>query len=329
MRSKKLWKSIGISLIVLMIVFILGISIAHAVVFKRCEYKGYNSDYYLLYDDIDQERYPREKLDILSGNNILAGYLYEVEASKGLIVISPGHRDASDIKLYEIMYFVDNGWSVLCYDYTGCYASDGTSMKGYTQCIYDLDAVLSYIEDEERFKDMPVMLFGHSLGAYATAGVLQFNHNVKAAVVASGFNTPSEQWTYSIERYTGVGHYILKPFTELFINLKYGKDKDLSAVDGINAVDIPILIISGTNDEFYGGESPIYKQRENIFNKNAEFLYMTEENHNGHYDYFLTDKALDYQKQIHNSSEIDKFLYMEHDVKFMDSLEQFYMDCLP
>lgn len=106
------------------------------------------------------------------------------------MVISPGHRDPNDVKLYEITYFVEKGWMVLCYDYTGCYNSQGSNMVGYTQSVHDLDAVLNYMEKETRFQSLPVVLFGHSLEAYASAAVLQYGHDIKAAVVASGFDTP-------------------------------------------------------------------------------------------------------------------------------------------
>ena len=51
--------------------------------------------------------------------------------------ISPGNRDVLDIKLPEITYFVDKGWMVLCFDYTGCYASDASlSESGFRSYIF-------------------------------------------------------------------------------------------------------------------------------------------------------------------------------------------------
>lgn len=61
-------------------------------------------------------------------------------------------------------------------------------------------------------------------------------------------------------------------------------DKDLSAVDGINCVSIPVLVISAEEDSFYGGKSPIYERQNEITNPNCSFVLMDEKNHNGHYD---------------------------------------------
>lgn len=320
---KRIIKMIIIGIVAMSVIIFCGVAIAHMVVFSRADYDQYDSDYNLVYDDIDKEKYPREQLIVQSGENDISAFLYMVQDAKGLIVVAPGHRDANDIKLYEIRYFVDAGYSVVCLDYTGCYTSSGNSMKGYSQSVYDIDALLDYIEVDERFENTPICLFGHSMGAYAVCAELQFDHDIAKVVAASGFDTPEEQWQYSIKRYTGIFYPIIKPFNSLFIDLKYGDDKDLSAVDGINSVLIPVLVISAEEDLFYGGKSPIYDRQNEIMNPNCTFVLMDEENHNGHYDYFLTDAALEYAAN-NPIPPIDKELYREHDVHAMDMIIEFF-----
>lgn len=299
------------------------IAIAHMVTFSRADYDKYDSERFLVYDDIDKDKYPREQLLVKSGNNDISAFLYANDDAKGVIVVAPGHRDANDIKLYEIRYFVDAGYSVVCLDYTGCYTSGGNSMKGYNQSVYDMDALLDNIEADKRFEDMPIFLFGHSMGAYAVCAQLQFGHNIAKVVAASGFDTPEEQWQYSIKRCTGIFYPIIQPFNSLFINLKYGDDKDLSAVEGINSVSIPVLVISAEEDPFYGGKSPIYERQNEIINPNCTFVLMDEDNHNGHYDYFLTDAALEYAAE-NPMPPVDKELYMEHDAGVMKMIIEFF-----
>lgn len=331
MKNKNAFRKVQILIIALVsfcIIAFAAIAIVYAVVFRRYDYNTYDSSRFLTHADIDHEKYPYETVQIPSGDNQLTGFLYGATNTNGLIIISPGHTDTTDIKLYETLFFVDAGWTVLCYDYTGCYNSQGSAMNGYTQTVYDLDAVLGFVKSEARFEGMPVMLFGHSLGAYASAAVLSEGHEVDAAVVASGFDTPKEQWTYSIERFTGPFHYVLEPFTQAFIALKYGVDRDLSAVDGINSVTAPVLVISGRDDEFYGDESPIYEKRSEIVNPACEFMYMTEENHDGHYNYFLTDAALAYREEVRKETQtgkIDKLLYTELDPTLMNQINDFFL----
>lgn len=331
---KKLYKNkttiralliIIICIVTVLVLTFSGVAIAHMAVFSRADYDKYDSEYFLVYDDIDKDKYPREQIIVKSGENDISAFLYAVDDAKGLIVVAPGHRDANDIKLYEIRYFVDAGYSVVCLDYTGCYTSGGNSMRGYNQSVYDMDALLDYIEADEKFENMPIYLFGHSMGAYAVCAVLQFDHDITKVVAASGFDTPEEQWQYSIKRYTGIFYPIIKPANSLFIALKYGDDKDLSAVDGINCVSIPVLVISAEEDLFYGGKSPIYERQNEIINPNCSFVLMNEENHNGHYDYFLTDAAVEYVAD-NPMPPINKELYMEHDTDVMNMIIEFFDD---
>lgn len=320
---KRIMRIIIIGIVAVSALIFSGVAIAHLLVFSRADYDQYDSDHFLVYDDIDKEKYPREQMIVQSGKNDISAFLYAVDDAKGLIVVAPGHRDANDIKLYEIRYFIDAGYQVVCLDYTGCYTSTGNSMKGYSQSVYDIDALLDYIEEDVRFEDMPIYLFGHSMGAYAVCAELQFSHNIAKVVAASGFDTPQEQWQYSIKRYSGIFYPVIRPFNSLFIALKYGDDKDLSAVDGINSVSIPVLVISAEEDLFYGGKSPVFERQNEIINPNCTFVLMDEENHNGHYDYFLTDAALEYAAE-NPALPIDKELYMEHDADIMNMIIEFF-----
>lgn len=299
------------------------IVIAHNIVMGQYTYDRYDSDKFLVYADI-AEKYPRKKITIPSGDNILSAYLYGEDNSKGVIVVAPGHGDANDIKLYEIRYFVDAGYRVLGFDYTGCYTSEGKAFGGYTQAVYDLDSILTYCDNNDSFSNMPIYLFGHSMGGYAVTAVLNYNHRVDAVVSASGFNSASEQWECSLKRFTGIVYPVIRPINLAFIYFEYGKDRDLSAIDGINSVDIPVLIISADTDVFYNGKrSPIYEKREMIINENCEFMLMDRPNHNEHYTYFLTDAALEYQES-NPSENIDKEVYMEHDEQILGMIIDFF-----
>ncbi len=178
-KMKKILIAAVCALLALCIICPAIIAIIHSVVMGRYDYDTYFSDRYLTYDDVKSE-YPRKTLHFESGENTLSAYLYGEKNNKGLIVAAPGHTDTNDIKLYEIRYFVDAGYQVICFDYTGCYTSGGKAFGGYTQAVYDLDALLDYIKSSDLFTDTDVYLFGHSLGGYAVTAVLAKGHNVQA-----------------------------------------------------------------------------------------------------------------------------------------------------
>lgn len=307
-----------------------GITIAHNCVFPRVDSKSSDQYSYLTYDEIDSSRYKRELINIPSGDNTLAGYLYGKDDQKnGLIVISAGHQCSAEMYLPEIMYFVDQGFMVLSYDYTGSFGSTGKSIKGYVQAPMDLNTVLTYVENDTDFNELPILLYGHSLGAYTSASVLQIKHNVTAVVAASGFDDPTEQWDYSVKRFTGLFGNMISPYTKLFMKIKFTDLAHFSAIDGINATDIPVMIYQGTTDEFYGNVSSIYEHRDRITNPKCTLKLMEKDKHHGHYDYFLTDAAITYREKVNQNSfkgEIDKYLYNEHDHEIMQEITDFYIN---
>ncbi len=322
-------------LFMIILIFLIGFCIykinsAHMEQFKRADYNNFSYNWFLTYSDFSLQ-YPRETLHIPSGKYILNGFLYGLENKKGLIIISSGHRIATEASLQNMKYFVDKGWMVLCYDYTGYYNSEGESMIDYIQSVKDLDSVLYYLEKTERFADIPFLLYGHSLGAYTSAAVLRFRHRVSAVVSASGFDKPIEQWNYSIKRFTGRLGIILGGMAGIYLYIAFGKDTiRFSAVNGINSTDIPVLVVSGVADEYYGGKSPIYIKRNKIMNPNCMFMLMENDRHNGHFDYMLTDKALNYQKLCRENkvSSVDKWIIMEQDMIFYDKINAFFMSAL-
>lgn len=333
---------VGCLFILFSITAFVGIGHAFTKEFRRCEMADYDSTKLLVYSDFDSIQYPRERMRIPSGENQLDAFLYAPaksytgSPSRGLVIVTPGHQDYSSIKLPEIVAFADYGWSVLCFDVTGCYGSTGKSMKGFTQAVRDLDAVLTYVESDDRFSSLPIMLFGHSKGAYASTAVMLFpGHRVRAIVAASGLNSPVEQWRYTVRKRTGVLGGILSPYASLVAICKQGFDSRLTAIDGINAAGqrgIPVLLYAGTEDPYFGQVSSIYAHSDLITNPNCYIKVQDRENHRGHVDYFYTDSALASQKQVHTLGHLppdfDKHLYVQHDPAIMAEINAFFSNAL-
>ena len=326
-RSRRRIRRVGIILLIIalayMIVTFLTLFIVHGIVMKGFGYEKYNSKKYLVYADVAED-YPREHFYIKSGENNLSAYLYGKGNEEGVIIVSPGHGDANDIKIYEIRYFVDAGYEVICYDYTGYFTSEGDQFGGYTQSVYDLDALLCFVENDPYYEGKPLYLFGHSMGGYASLAVLNMEHSIAAVVAASPFDNSKDQWQVSVKRYTGWIYPIVKPVNSLFIQWKYGKDKDMSAIDGINHVDIPVLVLSAAEDVYYGnGPSPVYEKREAITNPKCKMRLMDQPGHDHHYDYFLTDAAIAYQRNTPEEG-VDKELILQHNDNIMQYIIDFY-----
>ena len=84
---------------------------------------------------------------------------------------------------------------------------------------------------------MPIVLFGHSLGAYAASCVLGEYPSVRSAVCISGFNSPTETMKYFSEKYVGILAVASYQYVHLYNFITYGTDSMVTAVDGINSTD--------------------------------------------------------------------------------------------
>ncbi len=257
--------------------------------FDRVDIPIYSAFY--TYNDYADE-YGRERVKFNSGDNVLTGYIYG-KGDKGLVVISHGLGGYSDSYLSAVIYFVDCGYKVLSFDNTGSGISEGDGTMGMAQSAIDLDAALTFAEMDDRLKDFPILLYGHSWGGYAVAAVLAMDHDITAAVSISGYNTPMDIVAETAENMIGTPlTYIEYPFMWLNNKLTFGDKSDISAVESINSTDTPVLIIHGTKDERikFDGAS-IISHKDEITNPNVEYKVMEGK---GHCDIFLDDSVADY-----------------------------------
>ena len=248
---------------------------------------------FLCYSDVDG--YPRTAVKFDSGKNTLQGYIYGVENKKGLVVISHGLGFDAQHYLPEVLYFVDHGWRVFSFDNTGTNESEGAGTIGLAQSEKDLDAALTYIESDKAFNDLPVMLFGHSWGGFAVTAVLNTNHNISASVSISGFNSPDELLLEGAKSEMGIFAYIEYPYLWAYQSMLFGNTARLTAVDGINRIDTPVMIIHGSADEdiLYNGAS-IISHRSAITNPNVVYKTCSANNHNGHNNLLQSEAAIQY-----------------------------------
>lgn len=259
--------------------------------FGRADYPDtrFTLDYY--YDHFEAD-YSREELTFKSGENTLNGFIYGMENDKALLVFAHGIGGVHDEYMKELAWFVDRGWRVFAYDATGSGNSEGEGTMGLPQSALDLHAALTYAEGDERLSGLPVYLMGHSWGGYAVTAVLNFDHDIKGVASIAGYAEPV-QMIYEFSRDV-VGEFrpLLYPSIWLYNKLRFGEYSGLSAVDGINKRDIPVLVFHGTNDHTVSyTESGIINHRSEITNPKAEFVTLEGYSHRG---MFYTAEARGY-----------------------------------
>lgn len=252
--------------------------------FGRGDYtpQQFTNNYYYEHYESD---YPRVNVSFTSGENMLQGYIYGAENDKALLVFAHGIGSGHESYMKSLLWFVDNGWRVFAYDATGSGSSGGACTKGLPQSALDLDAALDYIEADPELSALPRFLMGHSWGGYAVTAVLNFGHEVDGVASVSGYAEPVEMIYEFASGVVGDFRPLIYPSICLYNKLLFGEYAGLSAVDGINSTDAPVLVIHGTEDETIGyEESAIMHKRELITDPNAEFLTLEGCTHNGMFD---------------------------------------------
>lgn len=312
--------------------------------YDKPEYVGY-----LEFSNVPD--YAHQVVKFPSGKNSLTGYIFGEENTKGLVVVAPGRGEGVERYLPTIMYFVDHGWRVFSFDYTGTYSSGGDNSVGLPQSRIDLEAALVYLESNSTLSSLPVMLWGHSWGGYAVTAIMKDHSDISAVASISGFNSPAGLMDEYVRAQSGALGYILYPFEWLYQALRFGRSAMATAVDGINSTDTPVMVIHGSADDsiFYNGAS-IITRRGQITNPHVFYRTCDKPNHNGHKDLLLSEAAVQYINQKNQEYQglidrydgvipaniraefyagVDRFRTSEVNADLMNEINNFFESALP
>ena len=320
---KKLVKRVLKTLLILVLSFS-AVSMIVTVIFFHTAFPRSDepSAFSFSYDTIDDEAYPSRQIRFSSGDHTLTGYCYSNPSPQALVVIAAGFRESGAAYLSQMMLFYDHGYDVFCYDATGVGESEGNSTVGLSQPTLDLQAALSYIAGDPELSALPILLYGHSTGGYAAA-VCVGEPQVKAAVILSGFESPTQLMRETARRYVGVLADIEYPFLSLENTLVFGEQGNRSASESLINASIPIAVYEGADDETI----PASVRLSSKIKEPSGSMTLTvcdEENHSGHSDLWLSDRAVEERK----SASPDPFLANEMDPVFAESLLLFYQNAL-
>lgn len=146
----------------------------------------------------------------------------------------------------ELDFFAKQGFLVLAYDATGTMASDGKSLRGFGQSVLDLQSAIHFAAQNAKTKALPVVLCGHSWGAYA---VCHIQSPAVRGVVA--FSAPEDAATLlcaQASAQTGAPFGALKPFLRLWERLRFGKAAAAQTSKVLRTANVPVLLLHGGKD---------------------------------------------------------------------------------
>ena len=276
---------------------------------------------------------------------VLNGFLYssaKVDSYKGLIVFSHGMGAGHLAYTTEINYFAQKGYVVLAYDNTGTCASEGKKIKGFAQGIIDLKYALEFVKTREDLSDLPVLLVGHSWGAYSVSNVsaLKPDADIKGIVAFSPFDSMNKLIRDIAKQETKLNLSILSPFFDIINLLRFGKAGILRSCDSINSNSIPTLVMHGGNDmQVTIKNSPVGKKHKIQDNPNARTVLYESKYHNVYLakdaEQYLNDTFAKIESLGKNSPEayevyqnIDYALITKEDLSVMETVSSFLEECV-
>ena len=275
----------------------------------------------------------------------LNGFIYDgakTEKPKALIVFAHGMGAGHLAYTTEINYFAQKGYMVLAYDNTGTCTSEGKKLKGFAQGIIDLKYALDFVNEREDLKDLPILLAGHSWGAYSVCNVsaLKPAVEIKGIAAFSPFNSMNKLIRDAAKQKTKLNLSILSPFFDIINFIKFGKTGILRTCDTISNNSIPTLIMHGGNDLTVTlKNSPVGRKNRIADNENARTVLYESKYHN----VYLAKDAEQYMNDIfarigslgENSPEayeiyqsIDYALITKEDLTVMDTVNNFFEECI-
>lgn len=291
----------------------------------------------------------REKYEISSNKNqTLVGYHYYLNKKpKGIIIFSHGLGGGHRSNLPIINYFVKNNYSVFAYDATACDESEGKIFGGINQAVIDLEYAINFVENEDDFKEIPILLMGHSMGGYAAMSVLNKKTEIKGVVSVSGFNKLTDMIQSAVEEEFGSFGKVMLPPIMLYERLKFKEYAQFTGEKGILNSDAKLFIIHSEDDEVVNKKysyDVYYNLYENKY-KNTDkikFKLYKEKGHN--YIFYKQDKLeeiLEFyrnefkqfnesdekmkEKQVKDEEDLSKSVWLNGiDTKMLDEILQFY-----
>lgn len=204
----------------------------------------------------------------------------------------------------EIMFLVDHNFKVLSYDNVGTCLSKGKAIKGFNESAKDLDEVLTYLSNDEKFKNLNIYLVGHSMGAYASGINLVLHDSIKKAVLIS---TPLSSEEAFVEQIPFKS--IAKQFNKIE-KTHYPKYASLNLIETINKTKSEVLLIHSKDDHIINFTNNFLYIKEKIKRNDVIFYSVDKKKHNPTYK----DEAV---KELDNLfKKLKKYKKIEDKIEF-------------
>ena len=179
------------------------------------------------------------------------GYIYQEkgrEDFKGFILLAHGLFGTHVQYLVDIRYLTKLGYQVLAYDQFGCGLSEGENQESLATGIYVMENVIRDVEKRNVNHDLPLILYGHSWGAYSSCGALKNHPEISKAILRSGFVSPIQVSYELLRSQKKALACFIKPVFSLAMTLYFSPRYVAKSTRGFHNQKTKILVIQSEDD---------------------------------------------------------------------------------
>ena len=212
----------------------------------------------------------------------LRGFWYTKEGvvPKAVVVFAHGYGAGHLAYTTEIDYLAGCGYAVLAFDMTGCGESGGGCLEGFDQGPLDLSAALDFVVGSA-FGHLPVLLVGHSWGAFSVLNTLPAHPEVAGAVAMCGFVSGAAAVAESAFR----KRLAFAPFLAFWLRIvnrrRFGKDANFDSIRSLQNSRQPLLLLYGGADATIRYATNGARIRKAARGRaDTEFLFYPDKGHN-------------------------------------------------
>lgn len=257
----KRFKKIAITLFIILLALVIGVSSLVGVLFYNLALNAnYSKDIiYAEYNDEnlnDAQKWLEEKSNysdkyIESYDKLqLHSYVVTQNSNKWAIVVH-GYGGSGKLMSDKSKYFYDMGYNVLIPDLRGHGKSEGDYIGMGWKDRLDIISWINFIIKEN--PNAEIVLHGTSMGAATVLMTSGENlpSNVKAIVADCAYTSAWDEFSYQLETYLKVPSSYILNVTNMVTKLKAGYSlKEASALECVKKATVPILYIHGDKDKF-------------------------------------------------------------------------------
>lgn len=337
-KNNKVIRIIAISLIVAVFLFVIAPFLFSIFVYSyyfdkrfdcpttRFEYISEQYDYF----ERDEQSFTSNNDQTLNGAFY---YSTNTEEPTGLVVWMHGMNSCHEDFLGEFKLLIDQGYVVFGFDATGVGISGGDKLIGLSQYPIDLSYALNFVDTFEQFKNVPLILIGHSQGGYSVSSVcnLDIPRDPDAIISLAGFWINSNAATDLGGDYVGPLIHVIVPYLSICDYWRFGNLSTINGVDGFNSTNADILIIHSQDDDvvnFYSNYLKYVSEFEN--NDRFTFIELVDAGHHITLDYDSHEKIHDLtHEQAHYETTSNEYKALDEEkCQYMEDYNEYVMDSI-